>query len=70
MNLKKLAMAFGVMTAMGCSANVKVEPVEVKPIKMTIDINIKVDRQLDQFFEFEDELQPGAGEAYDEGDRS
>lgn len=28
----------------------KVEPIEVKPIKITIDINLKIDRQLDDFF--------------------
>lgn len=49
--------------ALGCAAlscfgthKVKVEPVEVKPIHMTIDINVKVDRELDEFFDFEDEL--------------
>jgi hypothetical protein len=55
MNLKELLVAGGMMLPLGCSANVKVDPVEVKPIKMTIDVNIKVDRQLDEFFEFEEE---------------
>jgi hypothetical protein len=36
----------------GCevSHDVKVEPVEIKPIHITMDINIKVDRQVDDFF--------------------
>ncbi len=29
---------------------VEVKPVEIKPIHITIDINIKVDRALDDFF--------------------
>ena len=31
--------------------NVKVEPVEIKPIHITMDINIKVDREVDAFFD-------------------
>lgn len=54
MRLWKLTIAGGVFIAAACSANVKVEPVEVKPITMTIDVHIKVDRQLDQFFDFEE----------------
>ena len=30
---------------------VEVAPVEVKPIHITIDVNVKVDRALDDFFE-------------------
>ena len=30
--------------------NVDIEPVEVKPIHITIDVNVKVDRALDNFF--------------------
>ena len=29
---------------------VKLAPVEIKPIHITIDVNIKVDRALDDFF--------------------
>ncbi len=37
---------------MGCSINHKVQvaPVEIKPIHITIDVNVKVDRALDNFF--------------------
>jgi hypothetical protein len=36
----------------GCetSHTIKVEPVEIKPIHITMDINIKVDREVDDFF--------------------
>ena len=36
----------------GCDVrhDVKVEPVEIKPIHITMDINIKVDREVDSFF--------------------
>lgn len=33
----------------GC-VNVKTEPIEVKPIHITVDVNVKVDRALDDFF--------------------
>ena len=35
----------------GCTRhNVEVAPIEVKPIHITIDVNVKVDRALDDFF--------------------
>ena len=38
------------MSAAGCF-RVKVDPVEVKPI--TLNVNLKIERQLDEFFAFE-----------------
>ncbi|MEA2061458.1 MAG: YnbE family lipoprotein [Thermodesulfobacteriota bacterium] len=37
----------------GCSTSheVQMAPVEVKPIHITIDVNVKVDRALDSFFD-------------------
>ena len=36
----------------GCTQHkVELAPVEVKPIHITIDVNVKVDRALDDFFE-------------------
>jgi hypothetical protein len=32
---------------------VRVDPIEVKPIHIVMDVNIRVDRQLDEFFDFE-----------------
>ncbi|MEM7205347.1 MAG: hypothetical protein AAF628_34140 [Planctomycetota bacterium] len=37
------------------SHRVEIEPIEVKPIHVTIDVNVKVQRELDEFFDFEDE---------------
>jgi len=41
---------------------VEVKPVEIKPIHITIDVNVKVDRALDDFFgdidETAEEIQP------------
>lgn len=36
----------------GCNTSheVEVKPVEIKPIHITIDVNVKVDRALDDFF--------------------
>jgi hypothetical protein len=43
--------ALSVLAAAGCTQHkVEVAPVEVKPIHITIDVNVKVDRALDDFF--------------------
>ena len=35
----------------GCTRHeVEVKPVEIKPIHITIDVNVKVDKSLDDFF--------------------
>ena len=40
-----------VLTMAGCTQHkVEVAPVEVKPIHITIDVNVKVDRALDDYF--------------------
>lgn len=39
----------------GC-LRVKVDPVEVKPI--TLNVNLKIDRELDDFFAFEEQMAP------------
>ncbi|MEN9401327.1 MAG: hypothetical protein RL091_30 [Verrucomicrobiota bacterium] len=33
----------------GC-VSVKTEPIEVKPIHITVDVNVRVERALDDFF--------------------
>jgi hypothetical protein len=35
---------------------VDVQPIRVEPIHMTLDVNIRVDRELDQFFDFEEDV--------------
>jgi hypothetical protein len=39
-------------------ARVTIDPIEVKPIHMTLDVNLKIDRELDQFFAFENKYAP------------
>ena len=45
------------LSTWGCSTSHRVEvaPVEVKPIHITIDVNVKVDKALDDFFSDIDE---------------
>lgn len=41
----------GLLTLYGCTSHqVEINPIEIKPIHITIDINVKVDRALDDFF--------------------
>ena len=43
--------ALSILAAASCTQHkVEVAPVEVKPIHITIDVNVKVDRALDDFF--------------------
>jgi len=44
------------VTLPGCTSHkVEVAPVEIKPIHITIDVNVKVDKALDDFFSDIDE---------------
>ena len=47
-----LATCLLLLAVWGCSTSHKIEvaPVEVKPIHITIDVNVKVDKELDNFF--------------------
>ncbi len=36
---------------------------QVEPIYITMNVNVKVEKQLDEFFDFEDEVQKGSGSA-------
>jgi hypothetical protein len=41
----------------GCTRHtIDVQPIRVEPIHMIVDVNVKVDRELDRFFDFEDEV--------------
>jgi hypothetical protein len=55
MMVKPLMILLGaalVFFAYGCTQHkVEVAPVEVKPIHITIDVNVKVDKALDDFFD-------------------
>ena len=54
--IKKLSFllaGFIFLAAPGCTQHkvaVEVAPVEIKPIHITIDVNVKVDKALDDFF--------------------
>ncbi len=40
-----------ILTPLACTRHtVEVAPIEVKPIHITVDVNVKVDRALDNFF--------------------
>ena len=55
-SLLLLLMSFGCTKhEVETRSQVEVAPVEVKPIHITIDVNIKVDRALDDFFSDIDE---------------
>lgn len=43
-------LPFLALPLLGGCLNVKTEPIEVKPIHITVDVNVKVDRALDDFF--------------------
>ena len=43
----------------GCSKHtVDVQPIRIEPIYVTIDVNVKVDRELDEFFDYKQPPQP------------
>ena len=44
-----LTLAFAPLLLGGC-LNVKTAPIEVKPIHITVDVNVKVEKALDDFF--------------------
>ena len=39
---------------MGCQHRVTVDPIRVEPLYVTLDITLRVDRELDDFFDFEE----------------
>lgn len=43
-------LLFAAPLLLGGCLTVKTEPIEVKPIHITLDVNVKVDRALDDFF--------------------
>ena len=66
--LGSIAICLFFLALAGCSTSheVEVKPVEIKPIHITIDVNVKVDKALDDFFgdidAAEDELEDKGGE--------
>ena len=43
--------------------HVKTDPIEIKPIHATLDVNVKVERQVDDFFSFEKKDAPATAPA-------
>lgn len=52
--------AAGLLLLPACTHTVKVEPIEVKPIHMTMDINLRMEKAVTDFFDFEEKYEePG-----------
>lgn len=60
-----LATVFLAITVAGCATRheVEVKPLEIKPIHITIDVNIRVDKALDNFFDDIDAAESKVGKA-------
>ncbi len=50
MNLRLLLSGLPLALATAGCVHVKTDPIEVKPIHITVDVNVKVDKALDDFF--------------------
>ncbi|MDP3070940.1 MAG: hypothetical protein Q8N18_11660 [Opitutaceae bacterium] len=48
--MKRLIVLLCLGSALGGCLSVKTQPIEVKPIHITVDVNVKVDKALDDFF--------------------
>ncbi len=49
--LIRFTLVLSLLTFAACTRHeIDIKPVEIKPIHITIDINVKVDRALDDFF--------------------
>ena len=55
----KTCLALAAALVVASCARVRIDPIKVEPLHITVDVNIKVDRQLDEFFAFEDEAEKG-----------
>lgn len=45
-----LSVLLVLSSALGGCLSLRTEPIEVKPIHITVDVNVKVDKALDDFF--------------------
>jgi hypothetical protein len=54
MKLDSAALLAACACLQGCiSHQVSVDPIEVKPIHVIVDVNVRVQRELDKYFDFE-----------------
>jgi len=49
--------AAAALIATGCSHHINVDPIEVKPIYLTVDVNVRLDQELRESFGFEDRIE-------------
>lgn len=50
--------------AVACTSHhIDVNPIEIRPIRITVDVNVKVQRELDDFFDFEEDTGDRAPDA-------
>ena len=54
LRLASMTLVVAAASVTGCNPTVKVEPIKVEPIHVTLDINIRIDKELDKFFDFEE----------------
>ena len=50
MNRRLVLPVFALPLLLGGCLNIKTAPIEVKPIHITVDVNVKVEKALDDFF--------------------
>lgn len=50
MNRRLFLAATVLPLLLGGCLNIKTQPIEVKPIHITVDVNVKVEKALDDFF--------------------
>ena len=55
-------MVIGIVLALAGCGTITVKH-QVEPIYITMDVNIKVEKQLNEFFDFEDQGPSGSGDA-------
>ena len=41
------------LAAAGCTPHVAIDPIKVEPIHIMMDVNLKVDHELDEFFSYQ-----------------
>jgi hypothetical protein len=52
------ALPLAVLLTACFTHTVESAPIEIKPIHITMDINLRVQRELDEFFDFEEPAKP------------
>ena len=65
-----LVLVAAVTGVAGCQHRVTVDPIRVEPLYVTLDIRLRVDDELDDFFDFEEpQPQPPDGAPPEESDQ-